>query len=83
MHKQKILWNIKNTFQTRTLLSKKKKQKTNKQIKKASCGYSHWNVTNSTMFSGHILIGEKLVITILTLIGVAITIAVTKLYTDI
>ena len=35
------------------------------------------------MFNGHIWIGEKLVITILTLIDVAITMVVTKKYTDI
>ena len=80
MRKQKIIWNIKNTFQTKILLSKKKKKQTKKT---ASCGYSHWNITNWTMFSGHIWIGEKLVITILTLIDVAITMVVTKKYTDI
>ena len=59
-------------------------QKKKKQTKKtASCGYSSWNITNWTMFSGHIWIGEKLVITILTLIDVAITMVVTKKYTDI
>ena len=35
------------------------------------------------MFSDHILTGKKLVINILTLIGVAITLVVTKKYTDI
>ena len=79
MQKQKIILNIKSTFQTKILLSKKK----NKIKKTASCGYSRWNVTHWIMFSGHIWIGEKLVITILTLIDVAITMVVTKKYTDI
>ena len=78
MHKQKNYLKYEKYFSNKNSPFQKKKQK-----KTASCGYSRWNVTHWIMFSGHIWIGEKLVTTILTLTDVAITMVVTKKYTDI